>query len=98
MSLQIIFAVKTFRNASLDLTRNKFKTIIDLSSLQVATSYFLKLLMVCRNLCERLYSKIVFGRSQYRDGNRYCRRLASSWDLQEKKYGYHLEEDFQFLS
>jgi hypothetical protein len=30
--------------------------------------------MVCRNLCERLYSKIVFGKSHYEGGRKYCRR------------------------
>src|SRR5262249_46405849 len=31
-------------------------------------------LMVCRNLCERLYSKIIVGKSPYEGGKRYCRR------------------------
>src|SRR6266566_8442765 len=30
--------------------------------------------MVCRNLCQRLYSKIVFGKSHYAGGKKYCRR------------------------
>jgi uncharacterized Zn finger protein (UPF0148 family) len=30
--------------------------------------------MVCRNLCERLYSKIIFGKSRYEGGKKYCRR------------------------
>jgi len=30
--------------------------------------------MVCRNLCQRLYSKIVFGKSHYEGGKKYCRR------------------------
>src|SRR6266849_948702 len=30
--------------------------------------------MVCRNLCERLYSKIIFGKSYYEGGKKYCRR------------------------
>jgi hypothetical protein len=31
--------------------------------------------MVCRNICERMYSeKIVFGKSNYYDGKKYCRR------------------------
>jgi hypothetical protein len=30
--------------------------------------------MVCRNQCERLYSKIIVGKSPYGDGKRYCRR------------------------
>jgi predicted amidophosphoribosyltransferase len=29
--------------------------------------------MVCRNLCERLYSKIIFGNSHYAGGKKYCR-------------------------
>jgi hypothetical protein len=30
--------------------------------------------MVCRNLCERLYSKIIFGKSRYEGGKKYRRR------------------------
>jgi hypothetical protein len=30
--------------------------------------------MVCRNLCEQLYSKIIFGNSPYEGGKKYCRR------------------------
>jgi hypothetical protein len=30
--------------------------------------------MVCRNLCDRLYSKIIFGKSHYEGGRKYCRR------------------------
>lgn len=30
--------------------------------------------MDCRNLCERLYSKIIFGKSHYEGGRKYCRR------------------------
>jgi len=30
--------------------------------------------MVCRNLCERIYSKIIFGKSHYEGGRKYCRR------------------------
>jgi hypothetical protein len=30
--------------------------------------------MVCRNLCEKWYSKIIFGRSHYEGGKKYCRR------------------------
>src|SRR6266700_5099496 len=30
--------------------------------------------MVCRNLCERLYSKIIVGTSKYEGGKKYCRR------------------------
>jgi hypothetical protein len=29
--------------------------------------------MVCRNPCERLYSKIIFGKSRYEGGKKYCR-------------------------
>jgi hypothetical protein len=28
--------------------------------------------MACRNLCENLYSKIVFGKSHYAGGKKYC--------------------------
>jgi hypothetical protein len=31
-------------------------------------------LMVCRNICYRLYSKVVFGISNYSLGQKYCRR------------------------
>jgi hypothetical protein len=30
--------------------------------------------MVCRNLCERVNSKIIVGKSPYEGGKRYCRR------------------------
>jgi hypothetical protein len=30
--------------------------------------------MACRNLFERLYSKIIFGKSHYEGGKKYCRR------------------------
>jgi hypothetical protein len=35
---------------------------------------FLEFNMVCRNLCENLYSKIIFGKSHYEGGKKYCRR------------------------
>jgi hypothetical protein len=31
--------------------------------------------MVCKNLCEKLYSKIIFGKSHYEGGKKYCRRF-----------------------
>jgi hypothetical protein len=31
--------------------------------------------LVCRNICERIYSKkIIFGKSNYSLGKKYCRR------------------------
>src|ERR687898_2583090 len=30
--------------------------------------------MVCRNICERIYSKMVVGESHYLVGKKYCRR------------------------
>jgi hypothetical protein len=30
--------------------------------------------MVCRNICERIYSKIVVGELHYSVGKKYCRR------------------------
>ena len=36
--------------------------------------FSLQFTMVCRNLCGRLYSKIIFGRSHYEGGKKYCRR------------------------
>jgi hypothetical protein len=35
---------------------------------------YLEFVMVCRNLCERLYSEIIFGKSHYEGGKKYCRR------------------------
>jgi hypothetical protein len=33
--------------------------------------------LVCRNICERIYSKkILFGKSNYSVGKKYCRRCA----------------------
>jgi len=37
-------------------------------------TFSLQFSMVCRNLCERLYSKIIFGKSHYEGGKKYCRR------------------------
>src|SRR6266704_2276833 len=37
-------------------------------------TFFLHFNMVCRNLCGRLYSKIIFGKSHYEGGKKYCRR------------------------
>src|SRR5919199_239938 len=34
-------------------------------------------LMVCRNICDRLYSKVVFGISNYSLGQKYCRRCEA---------------------
>src|SRR5712691_3992375 len=36
-------------------------------------AFFLQFNMICRNLCQRLYSKIV-GKSHYEGGKKYCRR------------------------
>ena len=30
--------------------------------------------MVCRNLCDRLHSKIIFGKNHYEGSKKYCRR------------------------
>src|SRR5437879_1791891 len=35
---------------------------------------FSRLLIVCRNLCERLNSKIIVGESRHGAGKKYCRR------------------------
>ncbi len=37
-------------------------------------TFSLQFTMVFRNLCERLYSKIIFGKSRYEGGKKYCRR------------------------
>jgi uncharacterized paraquat-inducible protein A len=43
--------------------------------------------LVCRNICERIYSKkIVFGKSNYSVGKKYCRRC--------EVYMYHNEGIF----
>jgi hypothetical protein len=42
--------------------------------------------MVCRNICERIYSKVVFGISNYSLGQKYCRRC--------EVYMYHNESAF----
>jgi hypothetical protein len=44
--------------------------------------------MACRNLCERLYSKIVFGKSHYEGGKKYCRRCEVAYAFDAgRKYG-----------
>jgi hypothetical protein len=30
--------------------------------------------MVCRNICERLHSRTIVGKSNYQAGKKYCRR------------------------
>jgi hypothetical protein len=30
--------------------------------------------MVCRNICEKIYSKIIVGQPHYSFGKKYCRR------------------------
>ena len=37
-------------------------------------TFFLQIPMTCRNLCERLYSKYIVGKSHYEGGKKYCRR------------------------
>jgi hypothetical protein len=37
-------------------------------------TFFLQFCMVCRNLCERLFSKIIFGKSHYEEVKKYFRR------------------------
>ena len=37
-------------------------------------TYSIQFSMVCRNLCDRFYSKIIFGKSHYEGGKKYCRR------------------------
>jgi len=37
-------------------------------------TFLLSVPMVCRNICERIYSKIVVGESHYFVGKKYCRR------------------------
>jgi hypothetical protein len=41
--------------------------------------------MVCRNICEKIYSKIVVGESHYSVGKRYCRR-CECYFVTEKKF------------
>jgi hypothetical protein len=43
-------------------------------SLHLLQYNLLQFSMVCRNLCERLYSKIIFGKSHYEGGKKRCRR------------------------
>jgi hypothetical protein len=41
--------------------------------------------MVCRNICERRYSKIVVGESHYLAGKKYCRR-CEYYFVTEKRF------------
>jgi hypothetical protein len=41
--------------------------------------------MVCRNTCERVYSKIVVGESHYLAGKKYCRR-CEYYFVTEKRF------------
>jgi hypothetical protein len=51
-----------------------FLEILSKTTYLAGSPFFLQLSMVCKNLCERLYSKIVFGKSHYEGGKKYCRR------------------------
>jgi hypothetical protein len=48
------------------------KTLI--SHIFSGRTFFLQFSMTCRNLCERLYSKIIVGKRHYESGKRYCTR------------------------
>ena len=37
-------------------------------------NFSLQFTMACRNLCDRLHSKMIFGKSQYERGKKSCRR------------------------
>jgi hypothetical protein len=45
-----------------------------LSLLITLVAFSLFVPMVCRNICERIYSKIVVGESHYSVDKKYCRR------------------------
>src|SRR5918995_4944533 len=45
-----------------------------LSLLITLVTFLLFVPMVCRNICERINSKIVVGESHYLVGKKYCRR------------------------
>jgi hypothetical protein len=38
------------------------------------SNHVILVLMVCRNICERLYSKIIVGKGPYQAGKKCCRR------------------------
>jgi ribosomal protein L37E len=40
----------------------------------ITLEYFLSIPMVCRNMCDKISSKIVVGQSHYSLGKKYCRR------------------------
>src|SRR5918994_2454405 len=40
----------------------------------LSATFPLSVPMVCRNVCEKIYSKIVVGESHYFVGKKYCRR------------------------
>jgi hypothetical protein len=44
-----------------------------ISNIFSGQTFFLQFNMVCRNLCERLYSKIIFDKSHFEGGKKYCR-------------------------
>lgn len=41
--------------------------------------------MVCRNICEKIYSKIIVGESHYLAGKKYCRR-CEYYFVTEKRF------------
>ncbi len=67
--------------ACIDDARNIWEIFVSLMSTDSLISHVfsiptfsLQFTMACRNLCERLYSKIIFGKSHYEGGKKYCRR------------------------
>ena len=45
--------------------------------------------MACRNLCERLYSKIIVGKSHYEGDKKYCRRCGKKYCRRCEDYYCH---------
>jgi hypothetical protein len=66
MAFASVFLIYRFGKPSLPLSVSSSHVFSGPSLLQFN--------MVCRNLCENLYSKIIFGRSRYEGGKKYCRR------------------------
>jgi hypothetical protein len=69
------------RRKSLSRNQDGFFLLLHTLPLSASSSHIfsgptfsLQFTMVCRNLCERLYSKIIFGKSHYEGGKKYFRR------------------------
>ncbi|HET7149069.1 MAG TPA: hypothetical protein VFI73_11275 [Candidatus Nitrosopolaris sp.] len=72
--LQTFLSTTTGSGISYLVTASTLPLSVSSSHLFSGPAFILQFNMGCKNLCEKLYSKIVFGKSRYEGGKKYCRR------------------------